>query len=190
MMQPGVIHLTASVYLFTEIDRTVFIGLVWHPRLTCWMIPGGHVEAEPPSDAALRETREETGMAARLLPPPGPDLPAAYPHPQMARPWWTVRIPVAADNHAPEPHIHEDHQYVAWMDRPDDPAGTAELVFRWASRESMGNLAMLAGTRMTAAYLISVVSADTLEQVSQGHQAQGVENLHDGRMRLRNDGHQ
>lgn len=37
-----------------------------HKRLGLWIQPGGHIEpGETPWDAAVRETREETGLAAR-----------------------------------------------------------------------------------------------------------------------------
>ncbi len=39
-----------------------------HPGLGIWLPPGGHIEAhELPDDAAVREVREETGIAIRLV---------------------------------------------------------------------------------------------------------------------------
>lgn len=59
-------HFTASVLVVDE-ERTRTC-LVLHRKLGLWLQPGGHVE---PGDvsmglAALREVREETGLAARL----------------------------------------------------------------------------------------------------------------------------
>jgi 8-oxo-dGTP pyrophosphatase MutT (NUDIX family) len=42
--------------------------LHWHRRLARWLPPGGHVDpGELPDEAAVRETREETGLAIELL---------------------------------------------------------------------------------------------------------------------------
>jgi 8-oxo-dGTP pyrophosphatase MutT (NUDIX family) len=55
------VHLTASAVVVgprgTLLHR--------HKRLGLWLQPGGHIDAgEHPADAALREVREETGVAA------------------------------------------------------------------------------------------------------------------------------
>jgi 8-oxo-dGTP pyrophosphatase MutT (NUDIX family) len=40
----------------------------WHPRFKKWLPPGGHVEPyELPYKAALREAKEETGLAIELI---------------------------------------------------------------------------------------------------------------------------
>lgn len=42
--------------------------LLWHRKLQKWLPPGGHVDAdELPDDAAVREVREETGLAVELV---------------------------------------------------------------------------------------------------------------------------
>jgi len=46
--------------------------IVHRPRYDDWSLPKGHVEAgERPSDAALREVREETGVRAEAIAPLG-----------------------------------------------------------------------------------------------------------------------
>ena len=55
------VHVTASAIVVGE-RGTV---LHRHKRLGLWLQPGGHIDAgETPWDAAVRETREETGLAA------------------------------------------------------------------------------------------------------------------------------
>ena len=57
-------HLTASAFVVSS--RGVILHR--HRRLGIWVQPGGHVDAgESPPEAALRECREEVGLAVRLL---------------------------------------------------------------------------------------------------------------------------
>jgi 8-oxo-dGTP pyrophosphatase MutT (NUDIX family) len=66
--QPGA-HFTASAILVDEPgERTL---LVHHRKSGSWFQPGGHFEPGDASagDAALREAREETGLATRLVRP-------------------------------------------------------------------------------------------------------------------------
>jgi 8-oxo-dGTP pyrophosphatase MutT (NUDIX family) len=56
-------HVTASA-IVTRPDASEFL-LVYHRKLSRWLQPGGHTEDADASafDAALREAREETGIA-------------------------------------------------------------------------------------------------------------------------------
>ena len=57
-------HFTASVYIFHE-AKTL---LLFHKKLQKWLPPGGHVETnETPSEAAIREAFEETGIEVELI---------------------------------------------------------------------------------------------------------------------------
>jgi ADP-ribose pyrophosphatase YjhB (NUDIX family) len=56
---------SVSVLCFDPDDRVL---LVYHSEVRCWTTPGGAVEPfEVPSDAAVREMWEETGLEVELL---------------------------------------------------------------------------------------------------------------------------
>lgn len=61
-------HVTASA-IVTRDSAPEFL-LLWHRKLDRWLQPGGHVELDDDSvfAAALRETREETGVETFRLP--------------------------------------------------------------------------------------------------------------------------
>jgi 8-oxo-dGTP pyrophosphatase MutT (NUDIX family) len=55
-------HLTASVWIVSK-SKPKKTLLLFHNKLQKWVQPGGHVDfAENPVEAAVRETREETGI--------------------------------------------------------------------------------------------------------------------------------
>ena len=57
-------HFTATVYVVNR-EATV---LHEHERLGMWLPPGGHIARdELPHEAAIREAREETGLAIDLI---------------------------------------------------------------------------------------------------------------------------
>ncbi|GGV62874.1 NUDIX hydrolase [Streptomyces longisporoflavus] len=134
-------HATASVFTFAVVDGEWHIGMIEHPRLSWWMVPGGHVEGdETPAQGALRELVEESGFEGRLLPAPVLELPDGYPHPAVVAPWWTVAIKAGRDNHHPEEHVHIDHLYVAVVDAPLEPVAVAAHPFKWVSQAQLGEL--------------------------------------------------
>jgi 8-oxo-dGTP pyrophosphatase MutT (NUDIX family) len=60
-MESSMIHeTTASVFILRrDGERGWVAALVWHPRLECWLPPGGHAEAdETAAQCAVREVLE------------------------------------------------------------------------------------------------------------------------------------
>ncbi len=124
-------HLTASGLVFSR-QRLL---TVHHPHLRRWLQPGGHLERdELPQQAALRETREETGVGVRL-------------HHWHARHPCPVDIDVHAIPANPArgeaEHLHFDLRYLLTPLAPPGPAapdpcapdtGGAELRTRWMAR--------------------------------------------------------
>jgi 8-oxo-dGTP pyrophosphatase MutT (NUDIX family) len=91
-------HLTASAFVVSE--RGVLLHR--HKALSIWVQPGGHVDAgEDPVTAALRETREETGLVAA--------------HVAASRPYHVDVHP------GPRGHTHYDLRYLLRAP-PEDPA--------------------------------------------------------------------
>jgi 8-oxo-dGTP pyrophosphatase MutT (NUDIX family) len=90
-------HLTASAFVISALG----VILHRHRRLNIWVQPGGHVDSgEEPAGAAVRETREETGLEVRHVDPM--TLFHVDVHP------------------GPREHRHFDLRYVL-LAEPDDP---------------------------------------------------------------------
>lgn len=96
-------HFTATAFVVRG-DATL---LHWHKRLGQWMPPGGHVEEdELPTEAALREVREETGLVCEIV-STSPDLRFAYPK-QIPAPYTILLEDIPGPD---EPHQHIDLIY-------------------------------------------------------------------------------
>ena len=124
-------HFTVTGFV-VDGDRTL---LHWHKKLQIWLPPGGHIDPdEDPAQAVLREVREETGIAAEIVPSAREFAftnVAALPPP--------ISIIVADVNHD-EPHQHIDMSYAvrpiagAARGEPEEDHG-----FIWVSAEQLRN---------------------------------------------------
>lgn len=156
-------HDTASTFVFNHDPQAGWrTGLVLHPLFRVWMMPGGHVEPdEGPSEAALREVREETGLdSVRLL---QPQTPIPFTDSDTARslplPCWVAEHPIPdGDNHLREPHVHIDHKYVA-ITTESKPARQPDHPFKWYAKDELEALPMLNDARRNAYTLFSLMAS-------------------------------
>ena len=116
------IHVTASAIVLDGYGATL---LHRHRRLGLWLQPGGHVErGESLAAAALREAREETGVAL-VHPPSGPLL---------------LHVDV---HEGPRGHVHLDVRYALLAARgaAGTPAEGESLEVAWFDYASAGDVA-------------------------------------------------
>ena len=116
-------HVTGSA-IVARPDASAFL-LVHHRKLGRWLQPGGHTEREDASvyEAALREVREETGLA-ELAAPLGPSIFDVDVHP----------IPA----HGKDPaHSHFDVRFLFTTERDVDRAAAEDprRPMRWCTLE-------------------------------------------------------
>lgn len=158
-------HATAGAFVFGRLSSGWRLGLIDHPRLDLKTIMGGHVEQnETQEEAVLREITEESGLAVRLIDPPMPRLPANYPHPRVAQPWWINEMSASADNHLDVPHVHVDHQYVAIADEPTVKSDAAH-VFGWYREDDLAELPVFEDTRLLARVLFPYIHQSAFRSI-------------------------
>jgi len=121
-------HVTGSAVVARP-DGSAFL-LVLHRKLSRWLQPGGHTEESDPTifDAALREAREETGIA-RFEAPLGPAILDVDVHP----------IPARGRDAA---HHHFDVRFLLTSRSEADPDASDDPTrpIRWASFEEAVSL--------------------------------------------------
>ena len=130
-------HVTASAWI-VDPGRTRAL-LVHHRKLGKWLQPGGHVDGDPDvRAAALREAREECGLASLRFAAPG--IYDVDVHPIPARPGepahdhYDVRFAFEADPAEPLV-VNAESQEVAWIALDAlDAYGVDESVLRLARK--------------------------------------------------------
>jgi 8-oxo-dGTP pyrophosphatase MutT (NUDIX family) len=129
-------HLTASAFVLSPDGRRVL--LLHHRKLDRWLQPGGHAEAGEAEgeDVALREAREETGIATLSL------------HPEAPRPL-DVDVHAIPARESERAHLHLDLRYVVIA-----PANAAVLrstketnAVRWFGWHELSGLGLDGGLR-------------------------------------------
>jgi 8-oxo-dGTP pyrophosphatase MutT (NUDIX family) len=155
-----IIEATSSVFILRH-DRELgwVTALVWHPRLECWLPAGGHVEAdETAAQCGIREALEETGLEVTLVPGPAASVPAGFPHRLVPAPWLVAEGRAAPDRHTGEPHVHEDHVYVATTASPR-PAREPEHQVRWFTPDGLASAPGISeDSRILAAELLAIAA--------------------------------
>jgi 8-oxo-dGTP pyrophosphatase MutT (NUDIX family) len=155
-------HATSSVFLFTPGEDGWRVGLIHHPRLHRWMLPGGHVEPqENPAEAALREISEETGHTAHLINTHTGGLTDAWAG--VPVPVWIAEQLVPSERRHPHPHIHIDLLYLA-VTAERQPSSSAELHFAWFARHDLDTLGMFDDSRNGAKLLF-----ERIDHLANGH---------------------
>lgn len=121
---PG--HVTGSAFVVSADGRRTL--LVQHRKLGVWLQPGGHADGDPDVAAvALREAREETGLAGLALWPAGGE-----------------GLPLDLDVHTiparpgePE-HEHHDVRFLVVAGPDETPVASPEsLALRWVELEAL-----------------------------------------------------
>lgn len=128
------VHVTASAIVVNPARDAVLLHR--HKRLGLWLQPGGHIDGgEHPADAALREVREETGIARVRHVATSPEVVHVDVHPgPKGHTHLDLRYLVEADGDpAPGHDESPDVRWFTWTDAIDlaDPGLRGALLSRW-----------------------------------------------------------
>jgi 8-oxo-dGTP pyrophosphatase MutT (NUDIX family) len=143
------LHVTASALIVHPGSGQILLR--WHQRQQAWLQVGGHAdpgEADPLA-IALREAREETGLADLT---PWPDQSLLH----------LAIVPVAAGRGEPE-HEHADLRFVLATSTPDlAVAERPDAPLRWLSADGAAGLIAQENLRETLARLRPLLSGAPL----------------------------
>lgn len=123
-----------------------------HPKLGIWLPPGGHIEPhELPDDAAIREVREETGIAVRLVGEYGVRAPGPR---ALVRPEGIQVESIRPD------HEHIDLVYFAVPIADPTPRVLTDRV-GWYGQDEFDRMGVLAEIRAWSALAIETIAKRT-----------------------------
>src|SRR3989344_8958384 len=137
-------HFTATAFVINSRNEVL---LLWHKRLSRWMPPGGHIDAdETPAEAARRECKEETGLDVAISGEAQPDLFTGNPDEgeMLTKPIALLleNIPASAERNEPA-HQHMDFLFLG---KPIDENQSLQLAeaeggeMRWFTRDEVAAL--------------------------------------------------
>ncbi len=138
---------TTSVFIINNFEKNLKIALIHHKKFDRWMVPGGHIEHfENQVEAAIRETREETGLSIKLFSFLHKEtkvndsewiLPSEYFYQQL--------IPASPKE---ESHYHLDFAYLAFANDVNFTFNVKETKdVKWVELEYALNFNLFDGTR-------------------------------------------
>jgi 8-oxo-dGTP pyrophosphatase MutT (NUDIX family) len=146
---------TATAYIIDrKREKTL---LIFHPKMSKWLPPGGHVEAnETPPDAAKREALEETGIEIEIIPQENIWI-DRWNAKSLQRPYLCLLEEIPAHNGKPA-HQHIDMIYVAHPLNNEAPLPANGCCSRWFTFEEIekleGDIEIFEETRMTLRHLL------------------------------------
>lgn len=133
----------AGAFIVKE-GKVLFLN---HKKYGVWLQPGGHIEdQETPDEAAIRETREETGLEVEILENFKPDTSFENNSEDLPQPF-NINLHQIEDG-----HWHLDFQYVARLVNEIDEKEYSDEDMKWFSRKELEDesLAMPDNARRTA----------------------------------------